>query len=169
MHYYILLFINLTTLIITGCGFHLQMLNQIPKNTITLIMRDPYGPLGLAVKKELYLNNIQYTDKELKNIIILKIINTSENTNTISVYHNGQNAERKIFFLTNAEIILKNNIYPININVEHIFFDIPVEIFPSDIKNTMIEKELYARTAHQLIQKLLIIQNNIKNNTHQKE
>ncbi|WMY96300.1 MAG: LPS assembly lipoprotein LptE [Arsenophonus sp.] len=170
MHYYIVFFINVTVFLITGCGFHLQMLNQIPKNTVTLITSDPYGPLGLAIKKELYLNNIQYINKTLKNIITLKIINTSENTKTISVYQNGQNAEKQLFFSTDAEIISKNGVvYPININVEHIFFNIPLEIFPADTKNTMIEKELYARTARQLIHKLLIIQNDIKNNAHQKE
>ncbi|WMY95695.1 MAG: hypothetical protein RA163_00650 [Arsenophonus sp.] len=57
-------------------------------------------------------------------------------------------------------------VYPININVEHIFFDIPLEIFPKDIKNTIIQKELYAKTARQLIHKLLIIQNDITNNAH---
>ncbi|WP_348666166.1 LPS assembly lipoprotein LptE [Arsenophonus symbiont of Ornithomya chloropus] len=174
MHYYIVFLINLTLLIMTGCGFHVQMLNQIPKKTINLSINDPYGPLGLAIKKELYLNNIEYINKNSKNIITLKIISISENTQTISIYQNGQNAEKKLNFLISAEIILQNGfVHPIHINVEHIFFDIPLDILSADAKNKMIKEELYARIASQLIHKLLIIQNdmhnNIKNNTNKKE
>ncbi|WMY95694.1 MAG: hypothetical protein RA163_00645 [Arsenophonus sp.] len=115
MHYYIVFFINLTLFIMTGCGFHLQTLNQIPKNQVTLIMNDPYGPLGLEIKKELYLNNIQYINKNSKNIITLKIINTSENTKTISVYQNGQNAEKQFFFRLMQKLFCKMVLYTLSI------------------------------------------------------
>ncbi|WMY95146.1 MAG: LPS assembly lipoprotein LptE [Arsenophonus sp.] len=162
MHYYIAFVMNLTVLITTGCGFHLQMLNHMPKKAVNLSIGDPYGPLGLAIKKELHLNNIEYINTNLKNTITLKIISASENTKTISIYQNGQRAEKQLNFSINAEIILQNSVvYPININVEHIFFDIPLEMLSADTKNTMIKNELYARTARQLIHKLLIIQNNI--------
>lgn len=166
MRYLITLFLSLAVLITAGCGFRLQGTTQIPEElkTLRLSSRDPYGPLARAIREQLLLNNVNLIDENLQNVPILKIVGSSGNTKTVSIYQDGKSAEKQLNFWVSAQIILPNGtVYPIKTRVERAFFDNPLETLPKDAESELVKQEIREQAARQLIRKLLIVHGTIQN------
>ncbi|WGO82854.1 LPS assembly lipoprotein LptE [Arsenophonus apicola] len=166
MRYLITLFLSLAVLITAGCGFRLQGTTQVPEElkTLRLSSGDPYGPLARAIRQQLRLNNVNLIDDNLQNVPILKIVGSSENTKTVSIYQDGKSAEKQLNFWVSAQIILPNGaIYPIKTRVERAFFDNPLETLAKDAENELVKQEMREQAARQLIRKLLIVHSTIQN------
>ncbi|HGJ5857699.1 LPS assembly lipoprotein LptE [Arsenophonus nasoniae] len=166
MRYLITLFLSLAVLITAGCGFRLQGTTQVPEElkTLRLSSGDPYGPLARAIRQQLRLNNVNLIDKNLQNVPILKIVGSSENTKTVSIYQDGKSAEKQLNFWVSAQIILPNGaVYPIKTRVERTFFDNPLETLAKDAENELVKQEMREQAARQLIRKLLIVHSSIQN------
>ncbi|MGP1930618.1 MAG: LPS assembly lipoprotein LptE [Arsenophonus sp. ET-YP4-MAG3] len=141
-------------------------MNQLPEElkTLRISSNDPYGPLSYAIKNQLRINNIKLIDENLENMPILKILSSSEKSETVSIYQDGKSAEKQLIFFVNAKIILPNGIfYSIKTDVKRIFFDNPLETLAKDAENELVKQEMREQAAHQLIYKLLIIYNTIQN------
>ncbi|MFP3014371.1 MAG: LPS assembly lipoprotein LptE [Arsenophonus sp.] len=168
MLYLIIFFINISVLITSGCRFYLRDTFQIPEElkTLKLKINDSYSPLERAIRHELRLINVNLIDDNIQNVPILKIINSSENIETVSVYQDGKSAEKQLDFFISGEIILPNNIvYSIKTRVTRTFFDNPLETLAKDAENKLIKQEMHEQAAHQLIRELFIVNKTIKNNT----
>ncbi|HGJ5875674.1 MAG TPA: LPS assembly lipoprotein LptE [Arsenophonus sp.] len=166
MRYLITLFLSIAMLITAGCGFRLQGTTQIPEElkTLRLSSSDPYGPLAWAIRQKLRLNNVNIIYENLHNVPVLKIVGSSENTKTVSIYQDGKSAEKQLTFWISAQIILPNGaVYPINTRVERAFFDNPLETLAKDAENELIKQEMREQAARQLIRNLLIFHGNIQN------
>ncbi|CAA2928966.1 LPS assembly lipoprotein LptE [Arsenophonus endosymbiont of Bemisia tabaci] len=166
MRYLITLFLSLALLITAGCGFRLQGTTQIPEElkTLRLSSGDPYGPLARAIRHQLRLNNVNLIDENLQNVPILKIVGSSENTKTVSIYQYGKSAEKQLNFWFSAQIILfKGTVYPIKTRVERAFFDNPLETLAKDAESELVKQEMREQAARQLIRKLLIVHSTIQN------
>ncbi|RXK33976.1 LPS assembly lipoprotein LptE [Arsenophonus endosymbiont of Bemisia tabaci Asia II 3] len=166
MRYLITLFLSLAVLITAGCGFRLQGTTQIPEElkTLRLSSGDPYGPLARAIRQQLRLNNVNIIDENLQNVPILKIVGSSENTKTVSIYQDGKSAEKQLNFWVSTQIILPNGtVYPIKTRVERAFFDNPLETLAKDAASELVKQEMREQPARQLIRKLLIVHSTIQN------
>ncbi|MFP3019668.1 MAG: LPS assembly lipoprotein LptE [Arsenophonus sp.] len=167
--YLITLFLILIVLITTSCGFSLKGRAQIPEElkTLRLSSDDPYGPLASAIREQLLLNNINLIDENIENIPILKILCSSKNTETVSIYQDGKSAEKQFNFWIKTQIILPNGrVYPaIKTHVEQVFLDNPLETLAKDTEKELIKQEMREQAAHQLIRKLVFFHRNIQNKT----
>lgn len=166
MHYLFSLFLSLITLITASCGFRLQDITQIPDElkTLKLSSTDPYGPLAHVIKQQLRLNSINLIDENFQNVPVLKIINSSENIKTISIYQDGKSAEKQLNFLISAQLILQNGvIYPIKTRVERVLIENPSETLSKDAENEYIKQEMREQALRQLISKLLIARSAFQN------
>ncbi|MGX8873579.1 LPS assembly lipoprotein LptE, partial [Escherichia coli] len=81
-------------------GFHLQGKTQVPAELKTLYLSsgDPYGPLSRVMRQQLRLSGVQLVETPKADIPVLKIVGSSENKETVSVYQDGKSAERQLTF-----------------------------------------------------------------------
>ncbi|PHM37698.1 LPS assembly lipoprotein LptE [Xenorhabdus innexi] len=155
------LLLGLAVLVTAGCGFHLRGTTQVPKElqTLQLSSGDPYGPLARAVRQQLRLNDVRIAEQASASLPILKLVGSSENNVTVSVFQDGKAAERQMVLDVDAQVLMPNgNIYPLQARVERSFFDNPLEALAKDAENELVKQEMREQAARQLIRKLLTIQ-----------
>ncbi|MCC8366772.1 MULTISPECIES: LPS assembly lipoprotein LptE [Xenorhabdus] len=155
------LLLGLAVLVTAGCGFHLRGTTQVPKELQTLQLNsgDPYGPLARAVRQQLRLNDVRIAEQASASLPILKLLGSSENNVTVSVFQDGKAAERQLVLDVDAQVLMPNgNIYPLEVRVERSFFDNPLEALAKDAENELVKQEMREQAARQLIRKLLTIQ-----------
>ncbi|MDT9587416.1 MAG: LPS assembly lipoprotein LptE [Candidatus Arsenophonus melophagi] len=165
MRYLRTLFLSLTVLLITSCGFHLKGTENIAEKLkmLKFITDEPYGQLARAIRQELRLNNINLIYESFKNVPILKILSSFENTQTVSIHQNGHSAEKQLNFWVSAQMMLPNGaIFPMKIRVERTFFDNSLTIVIKDSEREFLKEEMCEQAARQLISKLLIIHGNMQ-------
>ncbi|RKS86973.1 LPS-assembly lipoprotein [Orbus hercynius] len=148
----------LMSLLLSGCGFHLQGDAEIPKQfqTMAFYSSDPYGSLSREIKKVLRENNVQIVNNDDKhNYPALKVIDDNMDKTTISIYPDGKSAEYQLTLMVNAQVIIAgSDIYPLTVKVFRTFFDNPASALAKSTEQYMIEQEMYSQAAIQLIGKL---------------
>ncbi|QTL38928.1 LPS assembly lipoprotein LptE [Xenorhabdus budapestensis] len=155
------LLLGLAVLVTAGCGFHLRGTTQVPKElqTLQLNSSDPYGPLARAVRQQLRLNDVKIVEQASASVPILKLLSSSENKETVSVFQDGKAAERQLVLNVDAQVLMPNgNIYPLRAKVDRAFFDNPLEALAKDAENELVQQEMREQAAHQLIRQLLTVQ-----------
>ncbi|MER1738852.1 LPS assembly lipoprotein LptE [Proteus mirabilis] len=162
MRYLFSLFFALAVLVTAGCGFHLQGKTQVPAELKTLYLSsgDPYGPLSRVMRQQLRLSGVQLVETPKADIPVLKIVGSSENKETDSVYQDGKSAERQLTFVLDAQVIMPDGtIYPISSQVSRPFFDNPLEALAKDAENDIIKQEMREQATAILVRKLLVVHN----------
>ncbi|GAA5104814.1 LPS assembly lipoprotein LptE [Orbus sasakiae] len=148
----------LMSVLLSGCGFHLQNDTEIPKQfqTMTLYSYDPYGQLSREIKKVLSNNKVHVVESDIdRNYPSLHVLDSRISKDTISIYQDGKSAEYQLILTVNAQVIIAgNDIYPITIKVFRTFFDNPATALAKSTEQNLIEREMYAESAKQLIGKL---------------
>ncbi|MBP6122869.1 MULTISPECIES: LPS assembly lipoprotein LptE [Providencia] len=160
MRYLITLFLSLAVLVTAGCGFRLQGTTQIPDElkTLQLSSNDPYSYLTRALRGQLRLNNVTILESGDASVPILKIISSSEKTETVSIYQDGKAAEKQLTFVMNAQVLMPDGaIYPLQSQVEKVFFDNPLEALAKDAENELVKQEMQEQAARILVRKLLLV------------
>ncbi|MDR0219652.1 MAG: LPS assembly lipoprotein LptE [Enterobacteriaceae bacterium] len=160
-HRIITLLLGLAVLVTAGCGFHLRGTTQVPKELQTLQVSsgDPYGPLARSVRQQLRLNDVKIVEQASASVPILKLMGSSENQDTVSVFQDGKAAERQLVLDVDAQVLMPNgNTYPLQARVERSFFDNPLEALAKDAENELIQQEMREQAARQLIRQLLTVQ-----------
>ncbi|MDX7998395.1 LPS assembly lipoprotein LptE [Xenorhabdus sp. Reich] len=152
--------LGLAVLVTAGCGFHLRGTTQVPKElqTLQLSSGDPYGPLARAVRQQLRLNDVKIIEHGDASIPILKLLGSSENKETVSVFQDGKAAERQLVLSVDAQVLMPNGgIYPLRARVDRSFFDNPLEALAKDAENELVQQEMREQAASQLMRQLLTV------------
>ncbi|WP_235667862.1 LPS assembly lipoprotein LptE [Candidatus Williamhamiltonella defendens] len=138
-----------------GCGFHLREITEVPKEFQTIILNssEPYGHLAQCIRQELHLNRvIILDDSQRTDLPTLKIVGSSQRTNTVSIFQDGVKAENQLSLTISAEILIPGSgIYPIQVTVFRSFLDNPLMTLPKEAENEILTKEMMKQAAKKLI------------------
>ncbi|AOM42853.1 LPS assembly lipoprotein LptE [Xenorhabdus hominickii] len=154
------LLLGLAVLVTAGCGFHLQGTTKVPKElqTLQLSSGDPYGPLARAVRQQLRLNDVKIVERGDASVPILKLLGSTENKETVSVFQDGKSAERQLVLSVDAQVLMPNgSIYPLSARVDRSFFDNSLEALAKDAENELVQQEMREQATRQLMRQLLTI------------
>ncbi|CUX96424.1 LPS assembly lipoprotein LptE [Candidatus Doolittlea endobia] len=168
MRYWIIaLVIDLAVMITTGCNYHLHdTIAKVPTEMKTIILNsyDSCGSFTRAVREELRLNDIMLVDDvQNKNntnntLPSLRIVNSSENQVTTSVFQDGKTAEYLMTLIVQAQILMPGkDYYPIDIKIYRSFFDNPLTALAKDAERNIICQEMRQQAAQQLVRKMLTV------------
>ncbi|MFB9998951.1 Rare lipoprotein B [Providencia rustigianii] len=160
MRYLITLFLSLSVLVTAGCGFRLQGTTQLPEElkTLQLSSGSPYSYQTRAVREQLRLNNVTILDSGRADVPILKIVGSSESTDTVSIYQDGKAAEKQLTLVMKAQVLMPDGtIYPLETKVVRTFFDNPLEALAKDAENEIVKQEMQEQAARSIVRKLLLV------------
>ncbi|WP_457913410.1 LPS assembly lipoprotein LptE [Candidatus Gillettellia adelgis] len=153
---------TVAVLMIASCGFHLHDNAQISRQMNMLIIDAPdiYSPLIFAIREQLRLHNISVVnDARRKDLPLLRIINTDQSQNTISIFQNGKTAEYQIILTVQAQVLFPSHtLHPLSISVIRFFLDNPINALAKDSEREIIRQEMTNQIAQQLVRKLLKVQ-----------
>lgn len=148
-------------LVTSSCGFHPHGPEVVSKEikALTLDSPDLYGLFTRAVYEQLHLNNITIIkDTKCNNVPSLRILTTSENQDTVSIFQNGKTAEYQKVLTIQAELLLPGQaLYPLSVSVFRSFFDNPLTALAKDSEQEIIRQEMRNQAAQQLVRKLLTV------------
>ncbi|MCA6219234.1 LPS assembly lipoprotein LptE [Photorhabdus antumapuensis] len=171
-HCILTLLLGLAVLVTAGCGFHLRGTTQVPAELkkLQLTSSDPYGPLARSVRQQLRLNNVTILEDGSADVPVLKLIGSSENKDTVSVFQDGKAAERQLTLNVDAQVIMPDgSVYPLQSRVDRSFFDNPLEALAKDAENEIINQEMREQAARRLVRQLLTVHNAEKQKAREKQ
>ena len=160
-HRILTLLLGLAVLVTAGCGFNLRGSTQVPPELQKLLLEssDPYGPLTRAIRQQLLLSNVTIVDDPMrKDLPALRILGSSENQDTVSIFRNGVTAEYQLVLHVQAQVLIPgHDIYPLRVNIFRTFFDNPLTALAKDAEAEVLRQEMREQAAQQLVRQLLAV------------
>lgn len=150
---------------LTACGFHFQNGELIPPElkTLRLESSDQYGPMTMAVRRQLQANNVHLVDAKA-NVPVLRINKTTTSDKVASIFKRGREAEKMLILDVQATVQLPNKAaYPISAKVNRTFFDNSRAALAKSAEKEVIWNDMREQAARQLITKMVALQYQVKN------
>lgn len=151
-----------TLLFLSGCGFHLKNINGLVEKfpDIYLQTNAPNGELTRFVKIRLRGANINILTEPNPDVAVLRIISERQTERTISLYANGQNAEKEIGYIMNYSLKMPHyTAKHYSVNVYRDFLDNPAQALAKSREAELLTKELRAIAADHIIATMLSMKN----------
>lgn len=104
-----IIFMVLTTALLSGCGFHLRGDYSVPAHleTLSVSSHDEYSTLTRLLKSQLKINDINLVSPS-STVPNLKLIGESVSTQTMSIYQNTSSAENLITLNVSYQVTIPN-------------------------------------------------------------
>ena len=150
---------------LSACGFHLRSTYLIPEEIteISVTSFDPYSKLTRDIEAQLRLNKINIV-QPAENIANLHLINESTTSRTLSLYQNSSAAEIELIYTANARIVMPNvgtKIFSTVVNRNYL--DNPQTALAKSTEKAMLQDEMRAQAASQIIRQMARLKSEIMN------
>ncbi len=158
------IFVSAALAALTACGFHFQNGELIPPElkTLRLESSDQYGPMTMAVRRQLQANNVSLVDGK-SDIPILRINKSTTSDEVASIFKRGREAEKMLILEVQASVQLPNKAaYPISAKVNRTFFDNSRAALAKSAEKEVIWNDMREQAARQLITKMVALQYQVK-------
>ena len=150
--------------ILTACGFSFQNEQLLPKalQTISLQSYDPYSDMTRILRRQLQARNIKLVDENQSNVPVLRLNQTTMNSEVASVFKQGREAEKILMLRVDATVHLPNQ-EPrlISAQVNRTFFDNSRAALAKSAEKEVIWQDMYEQAARQLIIKMAAVQHQL--------
>ena len=152
----------ITSLVLSGCGFHLKnnggLVEKFPE--IYLQTKDPTGELARLVRLRLRGANIKIVTEADANVAVLTLRTEQRSSRTISLYATALSAENEIGYILNYSIKVPNYIAKeFTVNVYRDFLNDSSEALAKSRETELITKELRVIAADHIITSMLSLKN----------
>ena len=145
--------------LLSACGFRFANQGGIDPafQTIKLQTADPYDYLSREVRNQLQLH--QVTIVESGDVPELRIKSHSISSNVVSVFKQGREAEKLLTLNLNAAMYIPGRgEFPMNIRNSRAFFDDSRAALAKSAEKDVIDNDMRAQAARQLIIKMISLQ-----------
>ena len=160
-HTLILLLIT-TSLLLSGCGFHLKHNNGLVEKfpEIYLQTSQPMGELARLVRLRLRGANIKILTQQTPKSAVLALQSEQRSSRTISLYANALSAENEIGYVLNYSLRIPNyTAKNFTVNIYRDFLDDSSEALAKSRETELITKELRVIAADHIITSMLSMKN----------
>ncbi len=150
--------------VLTGCGFHLRSSYSVPEelSTLSLTSFDQYGKLTRDVEHHLMLNKVDLV-APADLIPNLHIIDEGVTERTLSLYQNSRAAEKELTYTVAYRVTLPNvGSRTFSTKVNRNFLDNPLTALAKSVERDVIENEMRAQAASQIIRQLAQVRNQLE-------
>jgi len=151
-----------STLLLTGCGFHLKhqdgLADKFPE--IYIQTKQPTSELTRLVKLRLRGAGIEIVNKPSEDIAVLTLNPEQRSERTISLYATALSAEQEIGFTMNYSVKLPlNETKDFSVNIYRDFLNNSSEALAKSRETELITKELRSIAADHVINSMLSMKN----------
>ncbi|MEL0629519.1 LPS assembly lipoprotein LptE [Psychromonas aquatilis] len=151
-----------STLVLTGCGFHLKENNGLVEKfpEVYLQTPDPKSDLTRLMKLRLRGANIKILTQPSPDVAVIHLISESQTERTISLYANAQNAEKEIGYTMKYSLKMPNyTAKNFSVNLYRDFLYNSNQALAKSREAELLLKELRVIAADHVITNMLSIKN----------
>jgi len=151
-----------STLVLTGCGFHLKENNGLVEKfpEVYLQTSNPKSDLTRLMKLRLRGANIKILTQPSPDVAVINLISESQTERTISLYANAQNAEKEIGYTMKYSLKMPNyTAKNFSVNLYRDFLYDSNEALAKSREAELLLKELRVIAADHVITNMLSIKN----------
>ncbi|EGR2797055.1 LPS-assembly lipoprotein LptE [Vibrio navarrensis] len=142
--------------VISACGFHLRGEFSVPDelSTLSFTSYDQYSPLTRYVNSQLTLNkvNLVAPAEKVPNLYLMEEKLTER---TLSLYQNSRAAEKELTYVVKYKVTLPDvGSKDFTTTVNRNFLDNPLTALAKSVERDVIEDEMRAQAASQMMRQL---------------
>ncbi len=159
-----LIIVFFMTAMLTACSWHFKNTEVLPKvlQTLTFVTSNPYSDMSRSLRNELLLNNIKLVNTN-KDVVVLRLNNTTSGSSVASVFKNARAAEKILSVKVKATLTIPNKgNYPLEVVVHRTFFDDSRAALAKSAEKEMMMIDMYNQASRRIIIKMIALHKSIK-------
>ncbi|MDG3087416.1 LPS assembly lipoprotein LptE [Vibrio hannami] len=151
---------------LSACGFHFRGSYQLPEeiSDISMTSYDQYSSLTRAVKNQLRLNGIT-TVTPAENVSNIHLMSGSLGERTISLYQNGQAAEKELTYSASYRVTIPEiGTKTFTTTAYRTYLTNPQTALAKSVEEEMLEQEMVEQSAIQIIRQMARLKYQLEHN-----